>query len=112
MKWQEFKIFLKYQWEGMNPKNYLKNPNFYKWILIALLLYSVFFSDLKYNQKLIVTIAFCISLLFIEKYVEYIGGYWRHWWREKQGIPSRGEIKRAKERLKKESEIERRKIGN
>lgn len=90
------KIFLKYIFSEINPKNWMKNTNFYKLIILFILLYSVYFLDFQIQKKVFISVIGMIILIAIEIYVIHKSGYHRRWWRDKTGIPTKSEIKKWK----------------
>lgn len=91
------KVFWKYVfYEQLHPKNWAKSSTFWEYVLMFILLYSVFFSGFNIQRKAYITFAFLIAITFLKFYALYKSGYHRHWNRVRYGMPTKSDIKRIK----------------
>lgn len=101
----DFKIFWKYLLDKhLHPKNYIKSSAFYEYIIVFMLLYSVFFTTLSLQRKAILTICFILAYSFIKFYGLYKSGQHKAWNREKYNIPTKSDIRKIKQNELKEKE--------
>ncbi len=96
MKWDKKILWQYIYYEFINPKKFLKSISFYRYLILFLLLYIVFFTKISLKIKIITTIFSFIIFFYLDiKEIERSGEH-RFWHKKKTGIPTRSDIRAMK----------------
>ena len=97
MEYQK-KVFWRFIWEDqIKPTNWINSSRFYEYVMMFVILYAVIFTSMTLRQKAILFMGFLIGILIMRFYALYKSGAHRYWNRQKNGIPSRSQIRKMKQ---------------
>lgn len=96
----DLKIFFKYFFSTFNPSKAIRKPLTWRFITLGFMLYLIFFKDYSLNIKMFIAGVCILIVAFLEIVALYQSGLHRYWYKKKNNILTKGEIKKLKQEVK------------
>lgn len=94
---EDSKIFLKYLAYSLKPKIAVRNSTLWMWIAVIIsIVIALPFIKFELTIKFLIIGLIMLSVAFLQIYLWYKSGEYKHWWRQQLKIPSKSEIRELK----------------